>query len=674
MGMFAKLGRMLTRTKKLRNEPEDMLVTQLRRCLSTFDITLIGISSTLGSGVYILTGEVSSKTGVSILIAITLAAIASILCGLCYTEFAARVPKAGSAYVYSYVVLGEFFAFVVGWNLILEYGIGAASVIKGFTTYVDAMTHMKIKNFTISNIGQPKLFGSEIYLDFFSLFVSLATTVAVALSVKISSFLNSFCTIVNIIVIVMVISMGSFYAKVENINHFFPDAHLIINGASSCFFAFIGFDAVCMVAEEAKKPNKSIPISVITTILTCYVGFVGAALVLNMMIPHSEMKGSAVLATAFDIVGLHPGKYIISIGAIFGLLGNAIASMMMMPRFLYSMAQDGLIFSVFARVHQRTNIPLFSTIFGGLLTGLMTLFLELHALVEMVSIGTILAYTLVTISVLVLRYRPENLGMVRSRSSRLSGISFSYDGTISIDPRVLKEEEDEDNEEEINRDHDFTASSDGEGNIARPKSSNNCDKKDDETNQSNISDTEHLITSNDSEIKHLLNSLVFASLRGQQNSLLAFPTKASEFVVLVCSLLVVLEILALSAVLHFLTHRLFQGHLAVLLVFIILLVCLFLTTSIISFMPQNNQRLFFKVPFLPWLPVFAIFLNIYIMFGLNHLTWIRFGVWMAVGFIVYFGYGCRHSVQRELFDDGISVDEPSFHPEDKDLFQDDATQ
>lgn len=266
MGMFAKLGKMLTRTKKLRNEPEDMLVTQLRRCLSTFDITLIGISSTLGSGVYILTGEVSSKTGVSILIAITLAAIASILCGLCYTEFAARVPKAGSAYVYSYVVLGEFFAFVVGWNLILEYGIGAASVIKGFTTYVDAMTHMKIKNFTISNIGRPKLFGSEVYLDFFSLFVSLATTVAVALSVKISSFLNSFCTIINIIVIVMVISMGSFYAKVENINHFFPDVHLIINGASSCFFAFIGFDAVCMVAEEAKKPNKSIPISVITTI------------------------------------------------------------------------------------------------------------------------------------------------------------------------------------------------------------------------------------------------------------------------------------------------------------------------------------------------------------------------------------------------------------------------
>lgn len=177
----------------------------------------------------------------------------------------------------------------------------------------------------------------------------------------------------------------------------------------------------------------------------------------------------------------------------------------------------------------------------------------------------------------------------------------------------------------------FLASSDGEGNIARPKSSNNCDKKDDETNQSNASDTEHLITSNDSEIKHLLNSLVFASLRGQQNSLLAFPTKASEFVVLVCSLLVVLEILALSAILHFLTHRLFHGHLAVLLVFIILLVCLFLTTSIISFMPQNNQRLFFKVPFLPWLPVFAIFLNIYIMFGLNHLTWIRFGVWMAIG-------------------------------------------
>ena len=269
--VFTRFGRSLTRTKKIKTEQEDILVTQLRRCLTTFDITLIGISSTLGSGVYILTGAVSkNKTGPSIIISITLAAIASILSGLCYTEFAARVPKAGSAYVYSYVVIGELFAFIVGWNLILEYGIGAASVVKGLTTYGDALLNHRIRNFTIEHVGELKILGTTIYLDFFSFMLCILVTCSVALSVKKASFLNSLCTVVNIIVIVMIVAMGSFYADVKNLDPFFLHGpHGVISGASSCYFAFIGFDAVCMVAEEAKKPNKSIPISVIITICKC---------------------------------------------------------------------------------------------------------------------------------------------------------------------------------------------------------------------------------------------------------------------------------------------------------------------------------------------------------------------------------------------------------------------
>ena len=277
--IFTRFLRYLARTKKVKVDPDDLLNTQLRRCLTTFDITLIGISSTLGSGVYILTGEVSAtKTGPSIIISITLACIASILSGLCYTEFAARVPKAGSAYVYSYVVIGEFFAFVVGWNLILEYGIGAASVIKGLTTYVDALLDKRIKKFTVKYVGEPVLFGSAIYLDFFSFILCILVTFSVALSVKKASFLNSFCTVVNVIVIVMIVAMGSFYADVDNLNPFFlHGTHGVISGASSCFFAFIGFDAVCMVAEEAKKPNKSVPISVVVTIckyILCFLMYI----------------------------------------------------------------------------------------------------------------------------------------------------------------------------------------------------------------------------------------------------------------------------------------------------------------------------------------------------------------------------------------------------------------
>ena len=263
-----RIQKSLFRTKVLSKEKTGILDTKLRRCLTTFDITLIGISSTLGSGVYILTGEVSqTKTGPSIIISITLAAIASILSGLCYTEFAARVPKAGSAYVYSYVVIGEFFAFVVGWNLVLEYGIGAAAVVKGFTSYADALFNHKIENFTTSVIGHPHIFGNDIYLDFFSFFICILITILVALSVKISAHFNSLCTVATILVIVMIVAMGSFFAKVENIRNFFPfGVKGMISGASSCYYAFIGFDAVCMVSEEAKRPNKSVPASVIITI------------------------------------------------------------------------------------------------------------------------------------------------------------------------------------------------------------------------------------------------------------------------------------------------------------------------------------------------------------------------------------------------------------------------
>ena len=244
-----------------------LLETPLRRCLDTLDITLIGIGTTLGPSIYILSGEISRNvTGPAIIISFLIAAIASILSGLSYAEFAARVPKAGSAYVYSYSVLGEFFGFVVGWNLLLEYSIGAASVTRGFSTYLDSLTDGYIKNVTIGIVGSVDILGND-YLDFLSFFWSLLSAVFLSFGVNFSAKLNSCCVVFNFIIIMMVIVMGSFYAKPSNIKDFAPyGVQGIISGASTCFFAYIGFDAVCTVAEEAKTPNKSLPIGVAGTI------------------------------------------------------------------------------------------------------------------------------------------------------------------------------------------------------------------------------------------------------------------------------------------------------------------------------------------------------------------------------------------------------------------------
>ncbi|XP_065681710.1 high affinity cationic amino acid transporter 1 isoform X1 [Hydra vulgaris] len=596
-----KVHESLFRTKELSKDKTGILDTKLRRCLTTFDISLIGISSTLGSGVYILTGEVSENiTGPSIIISITLAAIASILSGLCYTEFAARVPKAGSAYVYSYVVIGEFFAFVVGWNLVLEYGIGAAAVVKGFTKYTDALFNNQIENYTASVIGHFHVFGQDIYPDIFSLIVCILITVLVAFSVKISAHFNSLCTVATILVIVMVVTMGSFYAKVENIRNFFPfGVKGMIAGASSCYYAFIGFDAVCMVSEEAKRPNKSVPASVIITILTCYVGFVASSLVLNMMIPYHEMQGSASLATAFEKVNLPAAKYIIGIGAIFGLLGNAISSMMMMPRFLYSMAQDGLIFTIFSIVNEKTNIPLYATFLGGLLTGIMALFFSLSELVDMVSIGTIMAYTIVTVSVLTLRYQEACLGMADESHEECN----VYPNTV------------------INTDLLLNKSLVGE----------NENEKDPLIKKEKTSRWKTFIIKNNDFLNY-----------GSSEPSMVTETRAKIFV-----FLLVIEIFIFSQLLHFLISKAFQHETVAILFFTIFGILIAATTTALSTFPENSQKLFFKVPLLPWIPVLGLFLNIYLLLGLNSATWIRFGIWMAVGLTVYFTYGFWNSKLRQ---------------------------
>ena len=242
--------------------------TTLKRCLSTLDLTLIGIGSTLGSGIYVLTGEVAkNKSGPAVVISFLIAAFASILSGLCYAEFAARIPKAGSAYVYCYVTMGEFWAFLIGWNLLLEYIIGASVVARGLIAYVDALAGGIIKNQTLTITGEVKIAGMSSYIDFLSFVIVMVFTVFISCGMKNSARLNNFCVVINIATIACVISVGVFYAKIENWNNFTPFGFDgIVAGASTCFFAFIGFDVIANVSEEAKNPARAIPISMISTI------------------------------------------------------------------------------------------------------------------------------------------------------------------------------------------------------------------------------------------------------------------------------------------------------------------------------------------------------------------------------------------------------------------------
>ncbi|XP_068760833.1 cationic amino acid transporter 2-like [Montipora capricornis] len=408
-------------------DPSTLTSTQLNRCLSVFDLTALGVGGTLGAGIYVLAGDVArNDTGPSIVIAFTIAAVASILSGLCYAEFGARVPKAGSAYVYSYVTIGELCAFVIGWNLILEYVIGTSSVARAWSSYFDSMFDDRIKNFTISTIGEIHVTGIAEYLDFLSVLVVALLTGVLIIGIKKTSLFNSVFTGINLFVILFVVGVGACYAEPKNwTDNFMPFGFSgVMSGAATCFYAFVGFDVIATTGEEAKNPSRGIPISIVLSLGICFLAYFAVSGVLTLMWPYSTLPEGGTLPKVFALRGAPWAKYVIAIGALCGLTSSLLGALLPLPRMLYSMGSDGLIFKFLAKVNPRTEIPTIATVVSGVFSALLAFIFNLHDLVEMMSIGTLLAYTMVALCVLILRYKPGTIGLVKEGRSDDSLNSF----------------------------------------------------------------------------------------------------------------------------------------------------------------------------------------------------------------------------------------------------------
>ncbi|CAG2108917.1 unnamed protein product [Medioppia subpectinata] len=432
-----------------------------------------GIGSTLGLGVYVLAGEVAGKTaGPSVCLSFTVA--------LCYAEFGSRVPRAGSAYLYSYVTVGEFMAFVIGWNLVLEYII-----------------------------------------------------VLLAFGVKESIRLHTIMTVVNLSVVVFVIVAGLIKANLHNWQiskneipaqytwagngGFFPNGFSgMMAGAATCFYAFVGFDAIAATGEEAKNPKRNIPLSICFSLLIIYLAYFGISAVQTLMYPyylqHKDLTNGAALPYVFDKVGWHWAKWVVSIGALNGLSTSLLGAMYPLPRVLYAMGSDGVIFRIMASVNARFKTPIWATMISGLFAACMAAIFDLDQLADMMSIGTLLAYTLVAESIIIIRYSDDM---------------------------------------------------------------------------------------ND------INQLVFL-----QNDI--FDGK-------------VVPIVTSS--------------------FTLALICIVISLLIRQPMIQKSRS--FEVPGVPIVPLLSVFVNVYLMFNLSVETWIRFLVWMIIGFLIYGLYGIRNSNERQ---------------------------
>lgn len=391
----------------------------LARVLNVLDLTMLGVGSTLGLGVYVLAGQVANSTaGPAVLLSFVFAAIASFFAGLCYAEFAARVPKAGSAYVYAYVAVGEIAAFVIGWTLILEYAIGTASVTRGVSTYIDTLVDHRMSQFFNETVPMsvPTLAS---YPDFFSFGIIVVMTSLLGFGVKESSIVNNVLTVLNLVTATIAVVTGAIYADNRNWSlpprpnvdegGFLPyGVKGVVEGAGICFFGFVGFDCIATTSEEAKNPKRNIPLAIVLSLAIICATYCSIATVLTLLKPYYELDTSAPFTVAFDSLDLVAIKWIVTVGAIFALTTSLLGTMIPLPRIMYAMAQDGLMFAFFARVNSYTKTPLVATVVAGALSGVLALIFDLDQLIEMMSIGTLLAYTVVGLCVLVLRYTDSN--------------------------------------------------------------------------------------------------------------------------------------------------------------------------------------------------------------------------------------------------------------------------
>uniref|UniRef100_A0A8D0H9B4 Solute carrier family 7 member 4 n=1 Tax=Sphenodon punctatus TaxID=8508 RepID=A0A8D0H9B4_SPHPU len=335
----ADLARFCQKLNRVKTLEEDMMETSFNRCLSTVDLTLLGIGGMVGSGLYVLTGTVAKEiAGPAVIVSFIIAGFASLLAALCYAEFGARVPKTGSAYMFTYVSVGELWAFLIGWNVLLEYMIGGAAVARAWSGYLDSIFSHKIKNFTETHIGTWQVPFLAHYPDFLAAGILLIATVLISFGAKVSSWLNHVFSAVSIGVILFILIMGFILAEPKNWSAqeggFAPyGLSGIMSGTATCFYAFVGFDVIATSSEEARNPQRAIPRAIAISLSLATGAYILVSVVLTLMVPWHTLDPESALADAFYRRGYSWAGFIVAAGSICGRSGKAGPSSLLLILF-----------------------------------------------------------------------------------------------------------------------------------------------------------------------------------------------------------------------------------------------------------------------------------------------------------------------------------------------------
>ena len=390
----------------------------LKPTMRTMDLILLGVGSVIGSGILVLTGEASSKAGPSVIFSFLIAGLACGLTALCYAELSSTILSSGSVYTYSYMTLGEIVAHSMGWLLGGSYIIAGAAIANGWSSYFKNL----LEGFGVKIPRELTSLPSEGgYGNLFAISVVLLIMIVLFKGTSSSKFVNNFMVIIKIAVIVLFVLVGVFYVKPHNWTNDFAPQGLsgIMVGATTVFFAYLGFDTISTSAEETINPQKSLPRAIIITLLICTAFYIIVCLVLTGMVPYSQLGKGDALAYVLEAVGQDKIAGIISLGAVIGLLAGPLATMFASIRILFTMSRDGLLPKKLTELN-KNGVPGSATIGVGILMALLTGFLPLGQLADLANLSWILAFTLVSYSTIVIRKQYPNA----KRGFTMSGMPY----------------------------------------------------------------------------------------------------------------------------------------------------------------------------------------------------------------------------------------------------------
>ncbi|WVZ05054.1 hypothetical protein V8G54_018400 [Vigna mungo] len=575
---------------------------QLARKLSAVDLVGIGVGATIGAGVYILIGTVArEQAGPALVISLLIAGIAAGLSAFCYAELACRCPSAGSAYHYTYICIGEGVAWLVGWSLILEYTIGASAVARGITPNL-ALFFGGEENLPLF-LARHTLPGLGIVVDPCAAALILIVTLLLCLGIKESSMAQSIVTTVNVGVMLFIILVGGYlgfksgWVGYELSSGYFPyGVNGMFAGSAIVFFSYIGFDSVSSTAEEVKNPQRDLPIGISTALTICCLLYMLVSAVIVGLVPYYELNPDTPISSAFSSYGMEWAVYIITTGAVTALFSSLLGSVLPQPRVFMAMARDGLLPPFFSDIHRGTQIPLKSTIVTGVFAATLAFFMDVSQLAGMVSVGTLLAFTTVAISVLIIRYVPPNeVPIPSSLLSSVDQLLGHSGGHIGVDRDISP------------------------------------------LDPASYYEDSHLHDKSEALLEHPL--IIKEVTKDEQSEKSRRKLAAWTIAFLCIGILIVTSAASVDWSPRILQITVCGMGGVVLLCSVIVLACIKQDDRSHSFGYSGG----FACPCVPFLPSACILINTYLLIDLGVDTWLRVSVWLLIGVLIYLFYGRTHS-------------------------------